>query len=113
MGFLLNLIYWQTIGLVLALFAVVTIHLLTGQINMMGLMYRISGGGTPYLSPERVQLLLITLGAAFQYLVAVLRNPSVFPDVNGAWLAVLGGSHAVYLGGKLGASILGKKTNVL
>jgi len=57
---------------------------------------------TLYFSPERVQLLLFTLGAASYYLTQVLNNPNpgTFPPLPDSWPAVVGGSNAIYLGGK-------------
>lgn len=86
----------------------VCVQLLTGQINTRGLFLGRKGDGTQYFSAERVQLLLFTLGAAFQFLSEVLRDPVKFPAVSGSWLLLLGGSHLVFLGGKLRASFLGK-----
>ena len=55
-----------------------------------------------YFSPERVQLLLFTLGTAMFYLNTVTQNRAsgVLPDVSKETLALLGGSHAIYLVGK-------------
>jgi hypothetical protein len=108
MTFLMTLIYWETYLLLFGLLGLAATLLLTGQINTDGLLYGKKGDGTTYLSPERIQLLLFTLAAAFQYLETVLRDPTSFPSVPGGWIAVLGGSHAVYLSGKLGASFVGK-----
>lgn len=60
-------------------------------------------------SPERVQLLLFTLAAAFLFLSKLLRNPTEFPQLPTALLGTLGLSHTVYLGGKFGASLRGRK----
>ena len=51
---------------------------------------------------QRVQLLLFTLGTAMYNLSNVLQNLSsgVLPDVSNQTLAMLGGSHAIYLVGK-------------
>ena len=110
---LAQLIQWELVLFVLALAGIVALQLLTGQINTGGLFYgRISGrkhGEDYYFSPERVQLLVFTLGAALYYLTQVLSNPQpgTFPPVPDAWLAVLGGSNAVYLGGKVLARLGG------
>ena len=106
MAFLVNLIYWETLFLVYGLVGLVVASLASGGINTNGLLFGTKGDGTTYLSPERVQLLLITLVTAFQYLQTVAQNPTILPPVDGTWLALLGGSHIVYLGGKLGAALL-------
>lgn len=82
--------------------AIIAHRLLTGQINTNYLLYGIKKDGTKYFSPERVQLLLFTLGTAMFYLNNVLENRTsgVIPDVPTETLALLGGSHAIYLGGK-------------
>lgn len=105
MALLVNLIYWETLFLVYGLVGIVVASLASGRINTNGLLFGTKGDGTTYLSPERVQLLLMTLAAAFQYLQTVAQNPTILPPVDGTWLALLGGSHIVYLGGKLGASL--------
>lgn len=82
--------------------AIIGHRLLTGQINTNGLFYGTKKDGTKYFSPERVQLLIFTLGTAMFYLNNVLQNrhTGVLPDVPTQTLALLGGSHALYLGGK-------------
>jgi hypothetical protein len=109
MPFLMRLIGWEIAFLLFGLAGIVVTRLLTGDINTNGLFRGVKGDGTQYFSPERVQLLLFTLGAAFQYLVSVLNEPSRFPAVSTSWLVALGGSHVVYLGGKLGASLVGRR----
>jgi len=93
-----------------ALFATVAVQLLNGQINTKGLLSGRLRGGRSYLSPERIQLLIITLGIAGQYLTQVLENtkPGQLPPVPQSWLALLGGSHMVYLAGKAYAMLLHK-----
>jgi len=95
-----------------ALFLLVVSSLLSGRINMRGLLHGNKGDGTTYFSPERVQLLLVTLGTAFQYLLNVQKDPSHFPPVDSSWLAIFGGSHFIYLTGKFGASLLGRSINL-
>jgi hypothetical protein len=111
---------WEVEGFLLALFAIVAGQLLTGQISTNNLLYgRKNDSGTPtldengavlsrkledtlYFSPERVQLLLLTLGAAFYYLTQVLNNPhpGTFPPIPTSWTETLAGSNTLYLGGK-------------
>ena len=82
--------------------AIIAHRLLTGQINTTGLLYGTKKDGTKYFSPERLQLMVFTLGTAMFYLNSVFQNRSsgVLPDVPTETLALLGGSHAIYLGGK-------------
>ena len=82
--------------------AIIAQRLITGQINTTGLLYGTKKDGTKYFSPERVQLLIFTLGTAMFYLNSVTQNRAsgVLPDVPNEVLVLLGGSHAIYLGGK-------------
>lgn len=95
-----------------ALAALIGYRVLTGQINTKYLLYGTKKGGGKYFSPERVQLLLFTLGAAMFYLNDVIqhRTSGVIPDVPKETLALLGGSHAIYLSGKAYMMLL-KKPN--
>jgi len=98
----------------LVLAGLVAIKILTGEINTSGLLFgRISArkkGQDQYFSPERVQLLLFSVGAGFYYLTLVLNNsnPGTFPDIAQTWPGLLGGSNAIYLGGKAYARWLAK-----
>ena len=87
---------------VCALAAIIGYRILTGQINMAYLLYGTQKGGAKYFSPERIQLMLFTLGTAMFYLNDVIqhRTSGVLPDVPKETLALLGGSHAIYLTGK-------------
>ena len=95
----------------------VAVKLLTGEINMRGLFYgRITGKTGPeayYFSPERVQLLVLTIGAAFYYLTLVLSNPNpeTFPPIPQSWPGIIGGSNLLYLGGKAYARWLANGNN--
>jgi hypothetical protein len=81
---------------------IIAYRILNGGINTKYLLYGTQKNGTKYFSPERVQLLLFTLGTALFYVTDVLKNrkSGVLPDVPAQTLALLGGSHAIYLGGK-------------
>lgn len=104
---LVQLMKWEVEIFLLLLAAIVAVQLLTGKINTSGLFRgQIFGrpvGQDEYFSPERVQLLIFTLGAASYYLSQVLTNPNpgTFPPIPAAWPALIGGSNAVYLGGKI------------
>jgi hypothetical protein len=91
--------------------AIVAHRLLTGQINTNLLLYGTKKDGSKYFSPERVQLLLFTLGTAMFYLNTVTQNRAsgVLPDVSKETLALLGGSHAIYLGGKAYMMLFNRK----
>lgn len=122
-----QIITWEIQLFLLVLAGIVLVQLLTGQINTRNLLYgRKNDSGelipgascrkkddTLYFSPERVQLLLFTIGAAFYYLTQVLNNPSpgTFPPLPTTWPAVLGGSNALYLGGKAYSRLWSGKGN--
>ncbi|HXB22952.1 MAG TPA: hypothetical protein VNV88_16305 [Candidatus Solibacter sp.] len=106
MTLLVQLIRWEIAIFLAALAGTVAIQLLTGQIKTTGLLQgRISGrpkDKNQYFSPERLQLLIFTLGAGFHYLTLVLTNPNpgTFPSIPQNWPAVVGGSNVIYLAGK-------------
>jgi hypothetical protein len=111
MAFLLTLLCWEGMLFLVAIALLVAGQLLSGGINTSGLLVGTKGDGGSYVSPERVQLLLFTLAVAFQYVAAVLKNPTVFPTIQEDWLALFGASHVVYLGGKLGALFVNRNSN--
>ena len=89
------------------LFGLIGFRLLTGRIRTRRLLYGARSDGSRYLSPERIQLLVFTLGVALQYLLKVVENPGHgFPPVPQNMLNLLMGSNAVYLGGKSWTMIL-------
>jgi hypothetical protein len=126
-----QIVTWEVQLFLLALFGIVVMQLLSGQINTKNLLCgRKNDTGEPivgpdgqtrglkkedtlYFSPERVQLLLFTLGAAFYYLTQVLNNPNpgTFPPLPTSWPAVIGGSNALYLGGKAYSRLWGGNGN--
>jgi hypothetical protein len=114
MQLLVQLVKWEIQIFLAALIALIAIKLLIGQINTSGLLQgRISArkrGQDQYFSPERVQLLLFTIGAGLYYITLVLSNPDpgTLPDIPKTWPALLGGSNTLYLGGKAYARWLAK-----
>ena len=84
MSGIIQLVAWEVRLFLFALFAIVVLQLLTGQINVTGLLLRKEGDRA--FSPERVQLLLATIASAFQYLSLVLKDPTHFPNVPRNWL---------------------------
>ena len=101
MELLVKLVQFEVWGFVAALAGLVFYKMLTGQINTDGLLNTKFGPGKGNISPERVQLLLMTLGAALYYLMQVPEAPKgQLPDIPNGWPAALGGSNMLYLGGK-------------
>lgn len=95
------LVYWEGTLFFGALAIIVLIKLLTGGINSRWLLFG-RKNSDHYFSPGRVQLLVLTLGGALNYLATVLQAPdsSSLPPLPQEWVALLGGSNAVYLAGK-------------
>jgi hypothetical protein len=99
-------LFWGVLG---AAAFLLTLKAATGRINLQGLL---QSGVERNMSAARVQLLLLTLIAAFGYLgiavtaAATLANCSPdlgscsLPDVPTSILATLGGSSGFYLGAK-------------
>lgn len=84
--------------------------LLTRRINLHGLLHDHNDGR---LSPGRIQALLATIYGSASYLMTALTNhgAGALPPVPNELLAIVGGSHSLYLGGKLG-SMLQRKFNL-
>lgn len=103
-----RLCYWEGVILLGGFFGIVFWKLLTGRISLSGLLDGDQFDGaslTTSFSPGRAQLLIFTVVSALYFLLQVIRNPNAFPNVPNALLVALGGSQAVYLGGK-GYSLL-------
>lgn len=104
---------WEGIVLLGGFFGLIIWRLFTGKLRLNHLLCgdrRNRGtrsGYSPFLSPGRIQLLLVTILTALYYLLQVLRDPKSFPQIPDAWLAALGGSQAVYLLGKAESMLWG------
>lgn len=86
-----------------ALFAIIAFRLLTGDINIRGLLRTKSPtGDDDSISPARVQLLIATIATAGTYLGWAIeaRGTGHMPKVPETWLVLFGGSHVFYLGSK-------------
>jgi hypothetical protein len=74
-------------------------RMLTRKINLAGLLS--TKGNSRSTSPARVQLLLTTLVVCANYLSSVTHTTSnALPNISPQWLFALGGSGAIYAGGK-------------
>lgn len=92
----IRILHAEALAFLYGLGAVVGYQLLTGQINLDGILRRKDGTGQT--SPERVQLLLATLAAGFRYLSEVAKTHGAsLPDIDSSWLYLMGGSSGVYL----------------
>jgi hypothetical protein len=90
-------------GVLLAgFFGIVLYKIVVGDISLAGLLDAKLPDGRRSFSPGRLQLLIFTVVVAGYYLHAVVANPhrDSLPDLPPSVVAALGGSQAVYLGGK-------------
>ena len=85
-----------------AIAGVIFVEMLVGGINTWHLLHGLRKDGTYYVSPERVQLLIATLAVGMTYLANAVAtaDSGKLPDVPKWWLAGLGSSQSIYLGGK-------------
>ncbi len=91
-----------------ALAAIIFVKMLSGKINVTGLMCSTKG---PEADPERVTLLMLTVGVALYYLVHTIGIPIeeligddgkyYMPDLPRDALVLLGGSQGAYITGKI------------
>ncbi len=107
MRLLVNVARWETIALITS-FGIVTLWKLFQSASFAGLLR--SSNGT--LSPGRIQLLVLTVLTALQYLLTTIHDPSRLPTLSTGLLVALGGSQIVYLAAKAW-SFFGFKRNTL
>jgi hypothetical protein len=98
---LVTAVRWEIIILMSGLMVVVAYKLFTGGVTLSGLL-TVKGDDNSF-SPARLQMLMSTVLAGMYYLLLVINNPSSssLPDVPTPLVGILGGSHAIYLGGKV------------
>ena len=108
MPYLLRAARLEMIILLGGLMIVVASKVFAGGIGLAGLLtVSKRPGQSPNepaeFSPARAQMLMATLLAAMYYLLHVINNPSAdsLPDAPSTLVGVLGGSHAIYLAGKV------------
>ena len=97
MGSLRKLAQWEMIILIVS-FGVVTLWKLFQSASFSGLLQSKDKDAT--FSPGRVQLLVLTILTALQYLLATIHDPSHLPAIPSNLVTALGGSQIVYLGSK-------------
>jgi len=94
-----QILNFEARAFLLLLGATVAYHLLTGRISTRNLLGRKIGVKAP--SPERIQLLFATILLCFRYLSSLSHAPpGSLPSISPEWLAVFGGSSAIYAAGK-------------
>jgi hypothetical protein len=113
----LTLAGWEGLILIGGFFAVVLWKLMTGEIVLdqlfEGDIREQNGKYTTHTSAGRLQAFWVTLYAAFYYLVQLIQNTTEFPTIPNGIIAVLAGSHALYLCGKAQAMLLGRLKDFL
>jgi len=106
---------WEGLILIGGLIGIVVWKMMTGEISLEQLFegetLARDGTRSSYASGGRVQAFLVTIYVAFYYLMQVIHNPTGFPDVPTVLVGVLAGSHALYLGDKAQAMLLGRFRN--
>ena len=102
MVLLVRLATYGAIFLIGGFAAVVAWKILSGGISLDGLLDGSGPGGARAFSAGRLQLLIVTVVSAAQYLSAVWHNPhrDSLPPVPQGLLAVQAASSLFYLGGK-------------
>ena len=91
-----RILHFEALAFVYGLAVIVAVKVLTGQINLSGLIRRKDGSGQT--SPERLQLLLATIAAGARYLTQVAQAPNgIMPDIDNSWLYLMGGSSGIYV----------------
>ena len=98
-----SLVRFEVDAIISGFMIVVGWKLLTGRINLRGLLS--DGPGRP-ISPTKAQMLVISGGAVLAYLQQVGATlggsaPNALPQPSDAVLMAFGGSQLVYLGGQL------------
>lgn len=87
---------WFLEAWIAALATLIFYRILTGQISLNGL-FTMDGDR---FSPERLQLLLITIGILAWYVQDAISS-NTMPKPSNDLLVILGASHLVYVGGKV------------
>jgi hypothetical protein len=91
----LRILHVEGLAFLYGLAAVIGYQLLTGHINLRGILQRKNGSGQS--SPERIQLLIATIAAAARYVADVAQAPpGTMPDIPSNWLYLMGGSSGIY-----------------
>src|SRR5260370_38809630 len=93
-----ELITWEGLAFLFALFGIVAIRVLTGGVRTQGLIAGTTASGSQFISAGRVQLLMVSLVTAAQYVSQVWVRPQRLSEIPQNWLLFLGGSQALYFG---------------
>jgi hypothetical protein len=96
--FPINLLHFELLGFLYALAGVVLFQIVTRRINLEGVITH--KDGSEQISPERIQLLLATIGAGAAYLGQVAPASGKLPEIGPEWLYLMGGSSGIYVARK-------------
>ena len=113
------LAHWEGLILVGGLLAIVFWKLISGGVVLDQLFEGdiqdpdAEDGFSTHMSAGRIQAFGITIYVAYSYLVQVIQDPTHFPAISDNLIVLLAGSHALYLGGKAQAMLLGPVRNIL
>jgi hypothetical protein len=85
----------------ITLVVIVGYRMITKQINVEGLLLDKTSGRT--FSPGRLQMLIVSMSVAIYYLMLIMdiKDTTRLPDMPNEFILALGGSHGIYLMGKL------------
>lgn len=93
-----RILHFEGLGFVYAMLAIVAYQMLTGRINLKGLLSRKGRADPNQTSPERIQLLLVTIAASARYIGEVRQSTTGnLPDIGNDWLYLMGGSSGLYV----------------
>jgi hypothetical protein len=85
----------EMLGFLVVMSAMLAYRMLTRRINLSGLLG--DGTGRRAVTPERVQLLAVTVVVSVKCVVNVILNPSgALPGIEAGWLLLFGVSCVVY-----------------
>ncbi len=108
MGSVTAILRYEVLLFLGALALIVFYQLVTGKINTRRLLFAKGRAAaspstrqrTSGLSPSRIQLLVVTIGAAIYLLAEVVRDPTQFPDIPTGLLLLMAASETIYLARK-------------
>jgi hypothetical protein len=107
--------YWGGLLLLGGFCALLLFKIVTGEIAFDGLfegdIRESDGGYSSSTSAGRVQCFVVTIYAAFYYIVQVVQDPTRFPSLPTELVGAVAASQALYLGDKARAMLLGRMQN--
>lgn len=108
MNTLFTFLRYEMFFVVVAMASIVTYRILTGHINTKGLL---KDKVTNEFSPGRLQMLIATAFVAIYFVGQVLETEKM-PQLPQEFILALGGSHVLYLGGKIYSVLVDKLTKI-